>query len=153
MERVSVIARALSAFWLPDVTAAVHPDYRNVFNLAEHDKLMVLGIPTSSLDQEVSRDVCYRVHCELFSMFELVYSCIGAAGESLCPPFQLSPNAAQHLLATAVCNLPHIPNYHIRIILKSALTGLVLHCPPDAFQPFLNIFLPPIVNFMLEVLE
>jgi hypothetical protein len=74
MERVSVIARALSAFWLPDVTAAVHPDYRNVFNLAEHDKLMVLGIPTSSLDQEVSRDVCYRVHCELFSMFELVYS-------------------------------------------------------------------------------
>jgi hypothetical protein len=118
MERVSVIARALSAFWLPDVTAAVHPDYRNVFNLAEHDKLMVLGIPTSSLDQEVSRDVCYRVHCELFSMFELVYSCIGAAGESLCPPFQLSPNAAQHLLATAVCNLPHIPNYHIRIILN-----------------------------------
>lgn len=36
-------------------------------------------------------------------------------------------------------------------IKQVALRGLILYCPTDAVVPFLDVFLPPIAKFMLEV--
>ncbi|XP_062503350.1 exportin-5-like isoform X2 [Corticium candelabrum] len=153
VECVTLIGRALTAMWLPEVVETIHPVCRNVMDLLDRDKLLVLGLSTSSTGDDMSTDSHYRLHCQLFSMFELVFTCIGAAGQFLNPPIQVRCNAARHLLATTFSALPCIPNYHVRTILKVALRGLILYCPTDAVVPFLDVFLPPIAKFMLERLS
>ncbi|XP_065832581.1 exportin-5-like isoform X2 [Oscarella lobularis] len=142
----------ITSFWKPDVFVSIEPEFQGVFSLTASENKSLLGVPTRRGEDTDSDALLDRAHVLLVNTMDVCVSFTGTLGEAFGSLYGFD-DFARTLLLTALANVSYVPNYYLRSVIRSTIRPLCLHCPPEHFSSFIDVFCPAVFEFLFKRLS
>ncbi|CAG5130696.1 unnamed protein product [Candidula unifasciata] len=134
-----------------------HKDFIKAYDLMDHDRLNVLGIPPACVDNSDSlfyRHPLERMQNFITAVFEYGFHILGNASQCLGTEFYSAPGLTEVIIGNLVVNFKLLPDYRARLFIRNFIKPFIQWCPKEQYQsvaiPVLTILCPDIYQRLTE---
>ena len=151
LTNILVLAHTMNKLFSQELRTKLHPGFTKVYEMLEVDRNNILGLPGSrSAKTEVVYQVAKipepvtRMQNFLTELFDNIYHLLSHFSSNIGSEFYHQPNLAQNLHMSVVTNLPGIPDFRLRSIIRSFFKHFIVNCPSSCYS---SVMLPVLRQF------
>ena len=151
LTNVLVLAHTMNKLFSQEFRSKLHPGFAKVYEMLEVDRNNILGLPGSrSAKTEVVYQVVKipepvtRLQNFLTELFDNIYHLLSHFSSNIGIEFYQQPNLAQNLCLSVINNLPGIPDFRLRAIIRSFFKHFIVNCPVSCYN---TVLLPVLRQF------
>ncbi|XP_005099250.1 exportin-5 [Aplysia californica] len=149
LDNVIALLKTGCCLFKPESLKLRHPDFLKAYDLMEHDRLNILGIPPACVDNSdslVYRHPLERMQNFITALFEHSFHILGNASSCLGVEIYSAPGLSKVIIENLIANYTLLHDYRARILIRNFLKLFIQHCPKehhhDVAVPILRILCP-----------
>nr|QOW64975.1 hypothetical protein [Lymnaea stagnalis] len=134
-----------------------HGDFIRAYDLMDHDRLAILGIPPACVDNSdslVYRHPLERMQNFISAVFEYGFHILGNASQCLGAEFYCAPGLSRVIISNVVVNFKLLPDFRARPFIRNFMKPFMQWCPREQYAtvaiPVLTILCPDILQRLSE---
>ncbi|BFZ07212.1 hypothetical protein BsWGS_10251 [Bradybaena similaris] len=157
LDTLIALLKTSCGLFKPEYLSLRHNDFLKAYDLMEHDRLNVLGIPPACVDNSDSpyyRHPLERMRNFITAVFEYGFHILGNASQCLGAEFYSTPGLSEVIVGNLVVNFKLLPDYRSKMFIRNFIKPFIQWCPKEQFQnvaiPVLTVLCPDIYQRLTE---
>lgn len=159
------LVRSINGFWTPEALSLLSSDYKNVHDLLEYEKIQLMGLTTTNLQQQeqipiddislenekpLESSSLPKMQQYLASIHHSCYHMLGNICHTIGREFYQLPGLSLALLNSVFSNMDVIPDFRLRPIIRVFLKPFIYSCPPAFYDSVLVPILSHVTTHMCQ---
>jgi len=156
LRNILLLAHTMNKMFSPEAKVKLSPGFTKAFDLLEVDRNNILGLPGSrSAKNEVVYQVAKlpepvtRIQNFVTELFENIHHLLSHFCSNISVEFYHQPNLANDLSLSVFANLPGLPDFRLRAMIRTFVKSLITKCPTTCSTQVLLPVLRQLCPFML----
>lgn len=152
---VFALIKTIHSLWAPEAKAKLPVEYANVHELSEVDLKILFGshmqrTTKAELTSAAPTSDLARLQTFFTKLYENCFTILMKACQNLGASLYEFPNFAPSFVASVFHNLDCIPDFRLRVMVKSFLRPFIYCCPADKYD---SILVPICAYFLAYMLQ
>ncbi|XP_059154978.1 exportin-5-like isoform X2 [Physella acuta] len=121
----------------PEYLELRHIDFTKAYDLMEHDRLNILGIPPACVDNSdslVYRHPLERMQNFITAVFEYGFHILGNASQCLGAEFYSAPGLSRVIIDNLLVNFKLLPDFRAKLFIRNFIKPFMLWCPKEQYS-------------------
>ncbi|GFS26626.1 exportin-5 [Elysia marginata] len=153
LDNLVTLLKTAACLFKPEYMALRHNDFVKAYDIMEHDRLSILGIPPACVDNSdslVYRHPLERMQNFITAVFEYGFHILGNCCSCLGSEFYKMPELARGVKDNLLVYFKLLPDLRQRVFIRNFVKPFVQNCPKELY---LTVAIPVLLNLCPQVYQ
>ncbi|RUS77141.1 hypothetical protein EGW08_015097 [Elysia chlorotica] len=153
LDNLVTLLKTAACLFKPEYMTVRHNDFNKAYDIMEHDRLSILGIPPACVDNSdslVYRHPLERMQNFITAVFEYGFHILGNCCSCLGSEFYQMPGLAKGVKENMLVYFKLLPDFRKRVFIRNLVKPLIQHCPKEHYQ---TVAIPVLSDLCPQVFE
>ncbi|XP_055878617.1 exportin-5-like isoform X2 [Biomphalaria glabrata] len=153
LNNLMTLLKTTCSLFKPEYLHLRHIDFVRAYDLTEHDKLNILGIPPVSVDNSdslVYRHPLERMQIFISTVFDYGFHILGNASQCLGAEFYCVPGLSKVIIENLIVNFKLLPDFRAKTFIRNFIKPFIQCCPKGQCS---TVVLPVLYILTSDILQ